>query len=209
MERMIRLAVALTSILGVGLWASPSSATVMIEVPLTELVRASDLIVVARVTASEARYAIDAERGREIHTFTELSVTEWLKGSGPATVSLEEFGGEVNGVAFLTSGTPTYAVGEEVVVFLERHPHGGSHRTLAMAQGRFEIRRGVAGVPDRVQRDLEGISFARWVDGQMTVGHPHGEAAVELNVFLDTVRHLAGPPMSQVPGTTHGQGALR
>ena len=189
------------------LWAAPASATVMVEVPLEAMVQTADAVVVGRVLQSEARLVLDPRRGAEPHTFTELVVSEWIVGGGADRVLIEEIGGTIQGETYRISGTPEYAPGMEVVAFLERRPDG-SLRTMAMTQGRFEIRRGVDGAPDSVRRDLEGIAFATWAQGgQMSVGHAHAEPAVELEVFLATLRQLSAPSFS-APTTGHS-GAVR
>lgn len=177
-------------LLSLLLLAFPASAaaTVMVEVPIEDMARDADAIVVGRVVRSEVRVVVDPVRGAQPHTLTTIAVSEWIVGSGGATVVVDELGGEIQGHGLAISGTPVYRPGEEVIVFLERAD--GRLRTYAMAQGRFEIRRGVGGVPDHVQRDLTDVAFARWSGGQMQVGHGR-EPAVSLETFLDHVRMIA------------------
>lgn len=183
-------------------------ATVMVEVPLDAMVRDADAIVVATVRRSEARLVLDPRRGAEPHTFTELAVSEWIVGAGAGRVVVEEIGGDLQGETLHVAGTPRYAPGEEVIVFLERR-RGGSLRTLAMSQGKLSIRRGVAGSPDSVRRDLREIAFARWAGaGGMQVGHAH-DAAVELDVFLRTVRRLARDSRVSRPSPSATSGVTR
>lgn len=183
----------------------PAAATVMVEVPIEDMARAADAIVLGRVVSSEVRVVIDPVRGAVPHTLTRVAVQEWISGTGAGTVVIDELGGEIQGHGLAISGTPAYGVGEEVIVFLERAD--GRLRTYAMAQGRFEIRRGVGGVPDRVQRDLSDIAFARWGNGAMQVDHG-SEPAVSLDTFVEYVRRIAqsyGPSMPSTPST----GAVR
>jgi hypothetical protein len=168
--------------------ASRASATVMVEVPLEELVQGADAIVHARVVSSRVRVEM-RQNGLRPETVTTLEVIEWLAGPGGRTVELRELGGvwQAGGVHY--EGTPEYAVGEEVVVFLERRaesPH--DLRTLALAQGKFVVRHGVPGVPSSVLRDLDGIAFASWSEGRQQVTAPAPEPAMELGVFLEFVR---------------------
>lgn len=165
-----------------------AAATVMVEVAIEDMARDAEAIVVGRVLSSEVRVVVDPIRGAEPHTFTEIRVREWISGPGGATVVIDELGGEIQGRGLAISGTPVYRPGEEVIVFLERAD--GRFRTYAMAQGRFEIRRGVGGVPDHVLRDLSDVAFARWSGGRMQVSHGH-EPAVALETFLDHVRRIA------------------
>ena len=197
---------ALALSLAIALSPALASATVMVELPLEALTHQSDAIVVATVISSRAQLVIDPVRGSEVHTFSELRVLESLAGPRVDRIVVEEIGGTLQGETLHIEGTPHYAIGGEVVAFLERRADG-SFRTTGMAQGRFEIRRGVAGAPDSVAQDLDGIAFARWQGGTMTVGHP-ADRRVELQAFLATVRALIASPAPH-PGPTAGPGAVR
>lgn len=189
MPRPLRMAFAALACLAL---ASPASATVMVELPLEELIQRADVIVHARVIDSRVRLEM-RENALEPQTLTTLEVIEWIAGPGGQTVQLRELGGVWQGGGVRYEGTPEYAVGDEVVVFLERRPEAPHDlRTLALAQGKFTVRHGVPGVPSSVSRDLSGIAFARWADGRQTVSEPGQEAAVELGVFLDFVRRARG-----------------
>jgi hypothetical protein len=165
---------------------APARATVMVEVPPERLVAEADAIVVGRVEHVGTR--LDLSDGRsEPHTVTTLRVREWLKGAGPELVRIDEIGGFVAEaqIGMAIAGTPQYAVGDEVVVFLR--DVGGVYRTYAMEQGHFVIQRGVPGVDDLVQRDLGAIGFASWARGAMEVEHG-GRSAMRLDDFLAYVR---------------------
>lgn len=166
--------------------ARPASATVLVDIPLEDMARGADVIVVGQVVRSESQLVIDPVRGADPHTLTTVRVTEWIVGPGGRDVVVEELGGEVAGQGLAIAGTAEYEVGQEVVLFLERA--GSRLRTFGMALGRFEIRRGV-GTPDTVLRDLEGVAFARWRNGRMEVSE-RGEPPVPLDQFLAYVRQL-------------------
>lgn len=172
----------------VSLTALHARATVMREVPLDELITSADVVVLGTVVESEVVLE-DRGLGPQPETRTTIAVREVLRGSAGERVVVRELGGVTQALAYRIDGIPEYRVGEEVVVFLVRHPEvGGEHRTLAMAQGRFVVERGVPGVPSIVRRDLEGIAFAAWAEGQMRVEEPGAAPAVELGGFLDRIR---------------------
>jgi hypothetical protein len=172
--------------------ATTALATVMVEVPLDEMIQRADVIVRGTVVASRARLVM-REGALEPQTFTTIRVAEWLAGVGGDRVELRELGGTWQGGGLRYDGTPEYAVGEEVVVFLERRPEAPHDlRTFAMVQGKFTVRPGVPGVPDSVSRDLSGVAFARWADGQQTVRAAPAEPAMALETFLDHVRRVRG-----------------
>lgn len=178
----------LAALLATTLCPAPAAATVMVEVPLEDMARAADAIVLGRVVRTEVRVVIDPARGAMPHTLSEIAVTEWIAGSGGRTVVIDELGGEIQGEGLAIAGTPVYRPGEEVVVFLERAD--GRLRTYAMAQGRFEIRRGVGGVPDYVTRDLSDVALVRWGAGGMHVDHGQ-DAPMALEVFVEHIRRIA------------------
>ena len=187
-----RISLAALGLLACMAWlgASSASATVMVEVPLEQLVQRADAIVHATVTRTGTRMEM-REGGLEPQTIVTLRVHEWIAGEGGETVTLRELGGTWQGGGLRYIGTPEYAVGEEVVIFLERRaeaPH--DLRTLEMVQGKFTVRHGVPGVPSTVQRDLDGIAFARWADGRQTVQHAGEDPAMMLETFLDFVRQV-------------------
>ncbi len=193
--------------LGVILWSSAvARATVMVEVPLEDMILGADAIVHGRVIANDVRMSLD--RGElEPNTFVTIEVTEWLAGEGGRTVTLRELGGTFQGITTEVVGVPRYAVGDEVIVFLERREDGREDlRTMAMAQGQFRVRHSLTEAP-RVERDLEGVAFARWVDGQQTVQDP-ASPSMELEAFKAYVRQTRGETLPGAGGPATG-GAVR
>lgn len=184
--------VATASIVAVA-FVPAASATVMVEVPLEEMIVRADVIVHGTVRATQVQMHM-REGGLEPQTVTTIEVHEWLGGT-PAgtTVQLRELGGVWQGGGLHFEGTPEYHVGDEVVVFLERRPEAPHDlRTFAMVQGQFLVQHGVPGVPSSVRRDLSGIAFARWAEGRQVVSAPGQEPAMELGTFLDFVRRVRG-----------------
>ncbi|MGE3636773.1 MAG: hypothetical protein AB7P00_43120 [Sandaracinaceae bacterium] len=189
---------------------SSASATVMVEVPLEELVLGAEAIVHATVVESDERVVMD-DGELEPCTFTTLEVREWLGGQprsgASSTVVLRELGGTFQGITRRAEGTPRYAVGDEVIVFLARRPDGArDYRTMAMAQGKFIVRRGVGGMETTVERDLEGISFATPGEAN-AIRHPQTDARMELSAFLAYVRQTRGETLAAEPPSPPTGGA--
>ncbi len=173
------------------LWSSGAGATVMVELPLEDMVRDADAIVHGVVVRTGTQMVM-REGAMEPHTLSTLRVRRWLKGEGGDRVTLRELGGEWQGGGMRIDGTPRYEPGEEVIVFLERSPEDPSHfRTYGMVQGKFIVLHGVPGVPSMVRRDLDSIAFARWAGGQMTVEAAQSGPAMELEGFLDLIARWA------------------
>jgi hypothetical protein len=205
--RAAKLLLGLASALSIAaaLVAGTAYATVMVEVPLEDMVRDADLIVRGTVERTGVRFAI-VNGHPEPHTITELRVTDVIHGTPEGEiVTIEEIGGVTGQAGLVIAGTPQYHRGEDCIVFLHHVPGQRGYRTLQMAQGHFEVIHGVPGVPDVVQRDTSAIGFASWANGQMTIEHG-GVRAMELEVFvsylegiLENLRHVGGAPS---PGTT-------
>lgn len=172
-----------------GVSAAPAaSATVAVELSREQLAADADLVV--RVTVLDQRSAWNADN-TAILTWTRLRVSEYLKGAGPAELTLRQIGGEAEGLAQYVPGDPRLAQGAEAVLFLRRGE--GVTFLTAMAQSVFYVSRGVDGVP-YVRRDLTGITFARVSPaGPMTVYEPPTVSAVEtLEALRSFVRARAG-----------------
>ena len=178
---------AIALALGAAITLAPTAhATVMVEIPLEDLVRDADAIVLGTVERVGVRLQMDPDgQGMDPHTITVVRVSEWLKGSGSDLVTIDELGGVMGEMGLRIDGTPEYRPNQRVVVFL--HRVDGRLRTLQMAQGAFEVLPGVPGTPSIVQRDLEAIGLARWTEGQMSVEHG-GRSAMRLDDFLAFVR---------------------
>jgi len=181
--------------------ASTAHATVMVSMPLDDMVQGATAIVHARVARVGTRLALDAERGPAPHTVSELVVLEWLKGEGGRQIAIDELGGEVAGLGMAIAGTPEYRVGDEVIVFL-RTTDDGSWRTLGMVQGQFVVRHGVPGTPDEVIRDTTSIGFATWEGGPMGIVEG-GRESMELGAFLAWIRTTVAQ-VGLVPGGASG-----
>jgi len=185
-----RLGVSLLALAATLAMAASASATVMLELSLEELVRDADSIVHATVVHTGVRMAL-RENSIAPETLTTLRVHEWIAGAGGETVQIREIGGVWQGGGQRIDGTPTYRLGEEVVLFIERREQAPNDlRTLAMVQGKFVVRHGVGAVPSTVRRDLDGVGFLRWAEGQQTVVAPHDDPVMQLDMFLDHVRRV-------------------
>lgn len=136
--------------------AALASATVVVHETLDDMARRVPTIVHGRVARSVAGWNDDKTR---IWTWTELVVTETLKGKHAPLVLVKQPGGEVGPIGQAVAGAATFREGEEVVLFLEPAPdEPGAYRVSGLAAGKVAI------VPWRGQpaavRDLKGLAFA-------------------------------------------------
>jgi hypothetical protein len=180
MKRRVLVAIAVLGL--AAAWSSRAGATVMVEVSLEDMILGSDAIVHGVVERSGVAWELRNDE-MEPWTVSRLRVLSWLKGGdGTSRATIRELGGVWQGGGRWIDGTPTYTRGEEVIVFLRRD--GNRFRTLGMVQGKLVVRHGVPGVPDSVHRDLSGIAFARWTEGQMVVQPAGNEPAMALESLL-------------------------
>lgn len=129
--------------------ARPSGATTVVPMRPRDLVQASIGAVRGQVTAIAA--ARDGVTGA-ISTYVTLAVDEVLFGPLPGgELVLREAGGRVGAREEWTFGSPTYRVGERVLVFLAANADG-TLRTAEMAMGKFALSDAFGGT--RAVRDL-------------------------------------------------------
>src|SRR3954453_9683274 len=147
------------------LLASTARAATFIVPSDRALVSASKAIVVATAGTSHGRWA----PGGWIETVTELRVEEAIKGSIAAgeTIHVAELGGMVGGIGYVVAGSPKYAEGQRVLLFLETNDRG-EWVAKNMAVGKFDHAEDVRG---RLLLVRDGI------DGWETGGTAHREPA--------------------------------
>jgi hypothetical protein len=169
---------------------STASATVMEEATFEELAAEADVVLLGRVERTNVRMVLGPE-GMEPTTFTTVRVARWLKGSDAERIVIRELGGAFQGGARRIDGVPEYRAGEEILVFLIRHPESpNEYRTLGMVQGKFTVTRGLGTTPDTLRRDLGGIGFARFGRNGMRVEHPATDPTYDLEEFTAFLSHV-------------------
>ena len=129
--------------------AATVPATMVPRFTLEQIVDSSERIVHGRCLRSWSAW----DAGHQfIWTHYELQVAEPLKGVPPATITVSEPGGQVDGLEMAIAGMPRYQAGEEVVAFLYRTPIG-YWRAYGLGQGKYTVREG------RVRADLNGATL--------------------------------------------------
>jgi hypothetical protein len=126
--------------IAVALLAASSARAVTLRGPDApeDLATASDVVLHARVASLQA-----SEVAGRISTEVELAPLSWWKGAAvAASVRVRVPGGAVGNVAQVVHGAPSFAEGEEVVVFLRAGPSG--FEVSRWALGKFTVRDGRA-----------------------------------------------------------------
>ncbi len=171
------LAAALAALLcaGVALHATPGHAMTVLKVPLSELVKTSELVLHGQIT----RTRVIDRRAKGLAVFTEftLRVVEVYKGDAKRvgrTFTWELVGGSTaDGLTWSVPGMPTFQQGEEVVVLLEKHARG--YTLTGAPQGKFHVFRDAKGI-SRVHRGLGDVHFVRRdAQGRMVHADSHAK----------------------------------
>jgi len=184
--------VALFVVIGAGL--RPLQATVVLPATLDELATAAVAIFHGRVVDVQARW----EPGRrQIESFVSIEAADYLKGDLGPTVIVRVSGGEIGSYRTIVVGAPTFAPGDEVILFVgatgPSYPY-----VLGLNQGVFRVVRARARLPVVVP-PLVGMS-----DTPTIVRGDPRRRPIMLEQFVSAVRTL----VAQAPqgATTLGAG---
>jgi hypothetical protein len=180
-----RPALVLASLLAVLMTTALAHATVVLPLSLADQVARADLIVRAHVGAAHSAFV--PERGA-ILTWTELEVSETLKGQAPTTLVLRQMGGTAGGQTMLVPGDAHLRAGDDVVLFLRSDPSGGENVfLLALAQSAYFVN------GQQAARDLSQLSFAvlGGPDGTQ-ITEPDHEVSIRVDRLIANIRSLVG-----------------
>lgn len=130
MKRLLAASIVLT----LTLLATSAFATTLLKLDLATMTAKSERIVHGTVKQIEPR-----KEGGRIFTHVTLEAREHLKGEAEDEVTFRLLGGRMGDLVTIVHGSPDFALGEEVVVFLER-PKGSEHLVVTgMSQGKFRV----------------------------------------------------------------------
>lgn len=115
-ERLSHLHYSLAFLL-TALFARATSVT---PPTFPQLVAEAQTIAQGSVTSVASRW-VDAPQGRTIKTFVDFSVEKTLKGTPPATLTLEFLGGTVGTDTLRVSGMPEFKIGDRDILFVQNN----------------------------------------------------------------------------------------
>ena len=165
-----------------------ASASVVMHETLDDMARRVPVIVRGKVARSVASWD---EQQHTIWTWTELTVTDPIKGKAPSIVLIKQPGGEVGPIGQAVAGVATFTEGEDCVVFLQPAPNEkAAFMVSGMAAGKVLMTQ-VKGVPTAV-RDTSGLAFARPADGKIAERVRSPELLGSPDDFVKRVRAAIG-----------------
>ena len=130
-------------------------ATLVPRMSVEQMIDDSELIVHGTVLRSWS----DWDNARQfIWTHYELQVSDTIKGLPNVKLVVSEPGGIIGGTEMQIVGAPSYQVGDEVVLFLNRTPIGYL-RSCGWGQGKFGVGSPVGGGELVVRSAVSGFSF--------------------------------------------------
>lgn len=139
-------------------------STTLAQMNLREL--ALHAVYVARVRCRNTTTSADSNL---VWTLTTFEVTEAWKGEPPPRFTIRLPGGEAAGRRVAVEGAPRFAIGEEVVLFLE--PARGSYMNIvSWAQGTFRVRRNPHTGTEEAMQDTAGLSLQEPQAGKFSEG---------------------------------------
>jgi len=166
MKRNISFALAL-----ILLTAAFVHATTVQRLNLEDLVKKAHHIVSGKVRNSRTYWS---DNGKLILTNYTIEVDETIKGQSPRTFEVTTIGGKIADRELHVSGMPSFAKGENIVVFTES---SGSYEViLGLGQGKFKIENG------QVFNDVSALSFPD--------GRPGNVLKLPVETFKNQIRTI-------------------
>ncbi len=179
MDRSRSLAVA--ALLAVLSIAGVARATVVVPLTLADQVARADLIVRVRIGAQHSAFV--PERGA-ILTWSDLEVTEVLKGQAGSMLTLRQMGGTADGQTMRVPGDAELHTGADAILLLRQE--GDTVFLFALAQSAYVVEGSLA------RRDLSQLTFAVLGQDGMQMHEPGLEPSVQVEQLLRDVRALVG-----------------
>jgi hypothetical protein len=135
--------------------AAVARATVLLPLDTEALATRADRVVLGVVESQQAHWTSDHQA---IYTDVTVRVTRSYKGAlaTGARLVVRREGGNLDGVGMRVFGAAEFAVGEEVLLFVETR--GSASYTVGMTQGKLHVTTGDDGVK-RVAADVSAVSF--------------------------------------------------
>ncbi len=136
---------ALTSILPI-----PILATTFATKPFLEFVGEAPYIVRGKVGMTYSNYGTGSDGHKQIYTFTELMITEWIKDDSAPSLPknrllMRQLGGVKDGIGMKVVGVAEFSRSEDAVVFLGKKNPDETFDVFGMTMGKYNVVKNKAG----------------------------------------------------------------
>lgn len=157
----------------------PTPASVMRFLSIEDLSSRSSQVVRARIMGQTTHWTANHEG---IYTEIDALVLGDLRAGGPIPgappgarrLTIIQAGGTIDGISLDWTGRPIFNVGEDLVLFLAPYEptRPEDHRVLIVGgkQGRMRVLTDGSGNPRMVERDLQGVLDAPFIEGDTPTG---------------------------------------
>lgn len=162
-------------------------STVVVSMTMEEMTRVAPVVVRGTVARVEPTWS---EGHHSIWTYSEIVVSEALKGPSATSVLIKQPGGEIGQRAMSVAGSAQFSAGEDVVVFLEPAvDEPGVYVVLSMSAGKvmLESQNGTR----LARRNLHGLAFARPGEKGVVARVDEREVLGTAEAFLERIRKAA------------------
>jgi len=159
-----------------------ADATTALFLSREDLVRISDIVV--RVKVGKA-ISGESDDKTVLVTRTDIEVTQFLKGTSDRNLTIEQFGGKINGKTQRVLGDAKLVPGEDAIVFLKRGEKGKNYFSV-LSQSVYHVDdKGMA------RRNFEGLTLVKRSGDKMQPVFVVEQAETVESLMTD-VKRLAG-----------------
>lgn len=113
----------------------------MVRISVSELTNEAEAVIEGKVTSIKSEWSGNLNAG--IVTNVNIEVTDVIKGDLIVSeeVVVQTLGGEIleQDLALKVSDEPEFQVGEEVIIFLKKHPNLNVFRSVGSFQGKMKV----------------------------------------------------------------------
>src|SRR5579883_2487686 len=132
-----------------------AQATTLQRLSTDDMIRQSTAIVRATVTGSYT-----AQRGSDLYTYYQFTVTETLKAGPAAITTVAVPGGMLNGLRQFAAGAPALNKGQDYVIFLWTGKSGMT-QVIGLSQGLFSVMTNDSGDTILVRGPIDSLMLDR------------------------------------------------
>jgi hypothetical protein len=136
--------------------ATPAVSAVVMLQTVEEMTASSPLVVRGRVGQQQTSWDADHRR---IDTYTEIQISEVLKGTVKRALVIRQPGGVVGTIGQSVAGAAKFEPGEQVILFLQPAPDDPAlYLPVGLAAGKVILSSAAPGGPRAIRR-LSGLAF--------------------------------------------------